>query len=350
MKAAHIPIAIILAFLFAGISGKSQADPPPMLVAVGEVRQGKSEQTAGFVGTVHFARVSRVAAEVGGVVKKVNFAEGQSVKMGMPLVHLDTDLLETEIKEIRAAIDQNQIELDLAARNFERISTLFREQSVSEREWDTYEAQQRKLEKQAAVLEARLEKLMLEQKRKIIVAPFDGVVVEKRVEKGEWVAAGGSIGIIADDSAFDALVDVPAELRSFLDPGHKVAVLVGRRTYEGEFVTFLPRGDVATRTFTTKFRLKEPGNLAEGMAARVQLPIAAATEGLLVPRDAVVRRQGKDVVFIVEEGKARLIPVEITGYIGLLAGVAGEGIEVGQQIVIKGNERVRDNQAVHFSN
>jgi multidrug efflux pump subunit AcrA (membrane-fusion protein) len=76
------------------------------------------------------------------------------------------------------------------------------------------------------------------------------------------------------------------------------------------------------------------------MEARALLPIASRQESLLVPRDALVVKFGNNVVFVVEEGKAKMMPVEIQGYSDLLVGISGPGLENGQQVVVKGNERL----------
>jgi hypothetical protein len=80
----------------------------------------------------------------------------------------------------------------------------------------------------------------------------------------------------------------------------------------------------------------------------VRLPTATAIKGLLVPRDAVIKQFGRDVVFLAVEGIAQMVPVQVMGYQGMQVAVSGEGIEEGQMVVIKGNERIRDGQPVRF--
>ena len=103
---------------------------------------------------------------------------------------------------------------------------------------------------------------------------------------------------------------------------------------------------MATRTFSVKVRLRNPGSLFEGMEARVGVPSGARLEGLMVPRDAVLKQFGMDVIFVVEEGLAKMVPVSVSGFEGLKAGVSAEGLIEGMKVVIKGNERIRDGQPV----
>jgi len=206
----------------------------------------------------------------------------------------------------------------------------------------------RRFEKLSIVLKARLDKLLLEQKKKTIRAPFDGVIIETLVEAGEWVPAGGTVALVADNRTYEILVDIPANLIGFLEADRKVQVRTDSQVLDAEYLTIIPKGNIATRTFSAKFKVRNAPTLIEGMEARVKLPTAAAIDGLLVPRDAVTKSFGQDVIFTVVDGMARMHSVEVLGYTRDQVAVSASGLEVGQQVVIKGNERIRDGQAIRF--
>jgi multidrug efflux pump subunit AcrA (membrane-fusion protein) len=164
--------------------------------------------------------------------------------------------------------------------------------------------------------------------------------MEKSVEKGEWVKIGGIVAVIADDSEVDVIVDVPSGMLQYLKSGREIEITAGNLKLIGKFFSFVPKGDVATRTFSVKIRLKNSNGLVEGMEARALLPTASRQESMLIPRDALVVKSGRNAVFVVEEDKAKMVEVTVQGYSGLSVGVAGEGLEAGQQVVVKGNERL----------
>ena len=87
-------------------------------------------------------------------------------------------------------------------------------------------------------------------------------------------------------------------------------------------------------------------SLIQGMEARVTLPSGKVENVLTVNRDAVINVYGTNAVFIVNDSKAKMVPVNILGYKGMTAGVQAEGLKEGMKVVIKGNERLRDGQAV----
>jgi hypothetical protein len=81
----------------------------------------------------------------------------------------------------------------------------------------------------------------------------------------------------------------------------------------------------------------------EGMRIDIDIPILKEEESLLVPRDAVIKRFGKDVVFAVVESKAVMFDVKIIGYKTNLVAIKAEGLHENMRVITKGNERIAPN-------
>jgi RND family efflux transporter MFP subunit len=316
-------------------------------VVVADIAEGEAQPMAEFVGTVYYPQVSSVAPEVQGKVLEVKFEEGRRVKAGQPLVVLDSEQLEATVASTEATYGGVLVELEQAKKDLARVESLYRAQSVSESVYDEHFFRVRGLEQRAMSLEAELERLYIELQKKTVNAPFGGVVLEKLAEKGEWVSPGGAVATLASDAEVDVIVDVPERVLGYLRKGGKVSIKSGAAEFQGVIRTFIPRGDVATRTFPVKIRAKNPsGSLKEGMEARVMLPSSPKIKGLLVNRDAVIKQMGMDVIFVIVDSKAKMVPVGITGYHEDKVGVAGPGLEAGMRAVVKGNERLRPDQPV----
>lgn len=321
---------------------------PPLLVTTVEVEEGAVQEMTDFVGSTYFSRVSEVATDIEGLVREINFTEGGRVNRGDLLVKLDSELIESEIVGAEAASAQNQVDLDNARRDFERISALYKTESVSETDYDSYHAKLLRLEKNGGVLEAKQNSLLIAKNKKNIHAPFTGVVIEKSAEIGEWIAKGGKVAVIADDSNIDVWVDVPINILENLKNSQPVDIKINSREFTGRYNTFIPRGDLATRTFSVKFSLENCAGLAAGIEAVVSLPKDSESIGLLIPRDAVVDKYGKTMIFLAVDNRARMVPVEVAGYVGLQAVVTGSGLEKGQQVIVKGSKRVEDDMELQF--
>jgi RND family efflux transporter MFP subunit len=325
-------------------SKEKPAPPRPAIVVVADTVQGEAQPMTEFVGTVFFARVSEVASEVEGRVEAVHFKEGETVRSGAVLVQLNTDLIDIGIRRTSALHEEARVELEDAREDLTRMETLYRGKSVSTSAYDDTRFRVMGLEKKVVTLRAGLDRERLIKRKMAIRAPFDGIAIQRDVEPGEWASPGTVVGVIAMDRDLDVVVDVPETILAFLEPGREVPVLAGGQSVTGHFSVVIPRGNVATRTFSIKIRLSNGAGLIEGMAARVELPSGPRIDGLLVPRDAVINQFGQDVIFVDGGGAAKMVPVKVLGYQGLMAGVAGPGLEPGMKVVIKGHERLRSGQ------
>ncbi|MDM8516033.1 efflux RND transporter periplasmic adaptor subunit [Desulfobacterales bacterium HSG16] len=323
-----------------------KAPPPATPVVVADIVTGESEPKTQFVGTVYYSRVCKVASESEGLVTDTFYEEGETIKSDDKLVQLSTDLLDAAIIGTQASYEQTLIELTKAKKDYRRMNKLYKGKSISEVVFDDHLFKKKGLVKKVAALKASLDRMLLVKKKKRIDAPFSGIVIEKSVEKGEWVSAGGTVAVIADNSEVDVIIDVPGNTLPFLSKGCMLDVAFNGYKDQARFINVIPRGDIATRTFSIKLRLKNSYDLIEGMEARAYIPTGKKTSGLLVPRDSVIMKYGKNVVFTVSDSKARMIPVKITGYKNLMASIEGAGLSTGMQVIIKGNERVRNGQNV----
>jgi RND family efflux transporter MFP subunit len=323
---------------------------PPATVVVSPVKNGVITPKAEFIGTVYYEEVSDVAAEVSGSVDSVNVEEGQRVKKGDVLVKLSSDLLEKTVQATRASHEQILSELENATLHLERVEELHKEELIPEKTFDDARYSVKGLEKKAASLQADVERLEIEMSKKDIQAPFDGVVLKRHVDRGEWLAPGSPVATVAKDDVIDIVVDVPEDVMRKVKPGRKVRVRAGGRDITGEVFQTIPTGDVAMRVFPVKIRIQNNGSLIAGMEARVSLPVGQSKKALIIPRDALITKFGMTVVFVVIESKAKMMPVKVVEYEGQFVGVESPALKAGMDVVIKGNERIMDDQPVVMNN
>lgn len=325
---------------------KNSQGPPPAQVVVAGAGSGMIAPENEFVGTVYYQEVSDVASEVGGIVEAVEFEEGHNVKQGQPLVKLTSDLLEKSLKAAVASYEEAQSDLKKAQKDYERTKSLFEQELVSEQTYDNKRFDAEAMEKRVTSLRAAVERIETELLKKTVRAPFEGVVLKKHTERGEWISPGTKIATIASQENVEIMVDVAEPVMRFVKRGMDVSVSAGGQVLTGTVIALIPDGDISTRTFPVKIQVHNNGSLAEGMEARVILPTGEKEETLIIPRDAVITVQGETVVYTVQDGNAKMIPVNVVGYEGMSAGVVGQGLQQGMNVVVKGNERLREGQPV----
>ncbi|MDD3312842.1 efflux RND transporter periplasmic adaptor subunit [Pseudodesulfovibrio sp.] len=335
-------LAALPAFALAQDAAKAQGSP----VAVAKVTSGDMAPQSEFIGTVYFSEISNVASEVEGKVLDIKVTDGQRVREGDVLVVLSSSLLDKSIRNASALARQAKAEYESARLENDRVAALFKSRSVAEGEFDSKRLGAEALLHKYEAVQADLARLLEEAALKNIRAPYDGVVIDTPVTRGEWVSGGSTVVVTARDDQFEVVVNAPREAFGVVKPGLKVEVGAAGAKYPGEVFAVIPRGDVATRTFPVKIRVRNDGSLAEGMEARVHLPKGLGGKTMIVPRDAVISAGGDQVVWVVLDGKAVPAPVYVVGYRGLLAGVKSPKLAEGMDVVVKGNERLRPGQPV----
>ena len=340
-----IPTLLCLTVLAAS-AATAQQEGGGSPVVVAKVTSGDMAPQSEFIGTVFFSEISNVASEVEGKVVDIKVIDGQRVGEGDILVVLSSSLLEKSIRSARALASQAKAEFESARLENNRVATLFKTRSVAEGEFDSKRLGAEALQHKYDAAQADLARLLDEADKKKIRAPYDGIVIDTPVTRGEWVSTGSTVVVTARDEQFEVVVNAPREAFGVVKPGLKVEVGAAGATIPGEVFAVIPRGDVATRTFPVKIRVANNGSLAEGMEARVHLPKGLGGQTLIVPRDAVLNARGENVVWTVQDGKAAPVSVYVVGFRGLLAGVKSPQLKEGMDVVVKGNERLRPGQAV----
>ena len=324
----------------------AQGGPGPANVAITEIKTGMLAPTIAYQGTIYFKEVSQLATEVEGQVVEVLFEQGDRVARGMPMVRLDAEILSKNLEVARASLRQRQTQYNQEQVRLERARVLLEDEITTPQEFDDIRFNLEALEHAISAARAETDRLALEVNRKVIRAPFDGVVVERRTEPGEWKSKGETIAVFALDNVHDVIINIPESQLNWIQAGETVNITLNNKSIPGEIIGIMPRGDVVSRTFPVRIRITDESGLLEGMSTTVQLPSGQMQEALLVPRDAVMLRDGRSIVFTVNDSTATLHEIEVLGYSGRDVGIHANGLQAGMAVIVKGHERLRPGQEV----
>ncbi|MHC4407462.1 MAG: efflux RND transporter periplasmic adaptor subunit [Planctomycetota bacterium] len=391
--------AVIILGLFVAVAVAQGM--PPALVEVAAVEQKTVAAGRTFVGTIRPFRESVVGAEVAGRIAEMLVRDGDRVKADQPLARLKSRVIEVRIAaakadvklrtaeldelkngtrkedlvQARARVTRDKAEVEYRAWQAEKAVELFDRSStttadVKESRFSLAAAKGRLAESEAALrlleegprkekivqAEAALEasravlaQLQEELAQHTVAAPFDGWVVSKRAEVGQWVGAGNAIAVVAALDVVEMVVPVPQDAVLGIRIGQKVEVdAVGR--HPGEVAAIVPEADVRGRTFPVRIRMQNPvvdnlPKLKAGMLARVTLAVGKELPTLLVPKDAIVLGGPAPIVWVIDEksGGGRIAPVTVGAGYGDKVGVTGP-LKPGDRVVVRGNERLRPGQ------
>jgi multidrug efflux system membrane fusion protein len=143
-------------------------------------------------------------------------------------------------------------------------------------------------------------------------------------------------------------ISLPASiaLTRYIQPGMSVPVRNGDTEREHTVRTVVPVGDAVSRM--VEVRLNAGGSeWLVGTPVQISLPSDAPTSTVAVPRDALVERGPQVFVYKVNEGVAEQVEVQLSAIVGLWVGIAA-GISAGDQVIVRGAERLSPGQAVEI--
>ena len=213
----------------------------------------------------------------------------------------------------------------------------------------------------AAVQEAEVQRIDDQLAKHTIRAPFSGWVVERFTEKGQWVARGGLIARIAELDTLEIEAQVPESSLAALREGAHVRLefdAAADQAWIGTVARVVPQADLLSRSFPVRIRLENRivdgvPTIKGGMLARAWLPVGAAGEVTVVPKDALVLGGAKPLVFCIDPSSPTtgvVRPVEVALGAAVEGYVAVRGtLEPGALVVVRGNERLRPGMQVTFT-
>lgn len=329
-------------------SAAFSAGPPPAKVVVDKVVAEDVAENQSVIGVLYYERTSDISTEVSGLVDSIKVDEGDQVNKGDVLVRLNTEMLDREISLAKKRIEQVELRIQNAEKDFKRLEQLYQKSGVSEKSYDdaVFTYQDAVLEKQA--IEDTLQKLLIQQRRSVIRAPFKGVILSKNTDVGGWVQQGSML--VRLGSTMDLYVRVPVaeNMLQFITMNENVDVTINafNRKVSGKVLNIDPVADVKTKNVFVKINIPHQPLVAENMSATVYLSSGPKRKLSLLKRAALVKFQGKDFVYTVKDDKAAILPVTVVSYLGDRVAVSDPYIVPGMSVVVEGNERLRPDQPV----
>jgi RND family efflux transporter MFP subunit len=357
--AAILAAAIVLA---AGVPVAAQQRAAGVLVDAVDMREIRDTQSV--IGRLVARRQSAVAARVAGVINSVSFNIGDSIEEGQTLAVLDTEratlakrVAEASVGVAEAEITVADAKLKLAEQAFKRQASLRDSTAFSRSRYDDLKQQvvQARSERARASAQLQTAKSNLDQaayelEHSTIRAPFSGIVVARQAQPGQYVTQGGVVATLLDVANLEVEADVPSRIAIGLRAGQKVQAIFESGVRKSVTLrSTIPVQNVSTQTRPVRFtaRLDElnGGQIAIGSAVTLEMPVSAPRKVISVPKDALIQNRGGWMVYVVDDGKAEARRVELGQAVGERFEITS-GLEDGELVVVRGNERLRPGQAV----
>lgn len=325
-------------------SGESSSRTPGVEVTVTRVEKGMLSQDLLVSGNLVTLpnQDAKIASLVGGRIERVFVIEGDRVSPGQELVQLENTPLRDQVRQAEAAVAQARANLENARLAAERNQRLLERGIASRKEVEDSRTQLAVSQATLNQSDAALSAARAQLGRATLRAPFAGTVVRRFLGVGDQVDGNGTQPVleVANINALELLASVPGsrlnQIRANDSFAFETPNVPGAR-FSARIVAVLPAVDPATNNGTVRIRIDNPQHLLKlGMFLSVNLPLKAAADRLLLPRQAIYPGEsGEPHVYRVTGDQAEEVPVKLgaqsTDKVEVL-----EGVQEGEVVVLNG--------------
>jgi len=322
--------------------------PPPEAVTSVVVKREQWPSTTSVIGTMEAVHGVVVSADLPGTVAKINFDSGKAVHEGDILVELDT-------RQERAQLAALEAQRDLAKINYGRNEQLVKEGVISKSEYDTTSAQQKQTEANVGEIRATIE-------RKIIRAPFSGVLGIRKINLGQYLSAGSAIVQLQSLNPIYVDFGLPQQALTQVHVGRSLRVTsedLPGKAFTGRVTALDSVVDQTTRNVQVQATLPNPdGKLHPGMFVQVAVVQGEDRSVISLPASAISYAPYGDSVFVItdlqdKQGKTyrgvKQQFVKLEGSRGDQVAVVS-GLNPGDEVVTSGVFKLRNGAAVQVNN
>lgn len=342
--------------LLAGLGACSQAaEPaaaptPSLTVETVAPRVQQLAREVNAAGSIAAWEEIAVGAEVPGLrVTEVAVEVGDTVRRGDVLVRLDARTLRAKAAQSEAAVAQAQANADVAAKRAKRTRELATQHFVSEQDADEAAAEALSANAQLRTMRSALDAARVELDFTEIRAPHDGVISARSVQPGQVAGSDSELLKLIRDRRLEWRAELAEADLTRVAPGMRVRVSgPNGATVEGRVRQVSPALDTRRRTGVVYADLPAPGPLRAGMFSSGAI-VLGSEAGLVIPLEAVVRRDGRAYAFVVDEkNHARERRIQTASVAGAYVDVR-EGLRAGERVIASGAGFLGDGDLVEVA-
>jgi RND family efflux transporter MFP subunit len=366
-------IAVTALVIFRLSTGAKTDPQKARLITVGTVSPLKEDLDIRLSYTADISpnQVVNLFSRVDGYVAKLHVDKGDFVKAGQLLMEIDhTDYLhavnqaKANLAAGHAKVAQQKAALRNARLTLDRMQALIKDQFVSQQDLDNAQvnfdaavAAMESLDAQVKQLEVALAQADTNLTYSYIRAPFAGYIAERNLDTGAYVTGAASststmsrsMLSLHDIDRVRVLIEVVEKDIPTIQIGQKAGLRAEAypdRVFEGQVTRIVQALNRETRTMTVEIDLpNKDRRLKGGMFARVEVMVGTHRQAVQIPIDAVSRLEDTQYVFVVRDGKAQRVNVEIgvrnDNRVEITKGLTGD-----ETVIVSGKDLVHDGTPV----
>ena len=332
------------------------------LVEIKKVKVVKISEKTNAIGRLVALDPIIVSSKINQEILKIHFKIGDNVKKNDLLFTLASNDIIRNINQITAELKLEKKTLNLLKEQLSlRVSKAKNAKNLKEKKiitqdnLDNVNISLLQNKQQIALREYNILKLKIsldENKENLafakILSPVDGNIISIQAQTGALISKGKILATILANGLNEIETDLRSELASKIIIGSEVNIINDKANYKGEVRGIVNSENIRTGTRKVRITLNEslPKSLsASGTRFSLEISIGKSLPRLLIPKDALISKGNKQIVYYFEKGLAKQKFVKIGKSVGNKIEILG-GLEEGQLVVVKGNENLRPNQPI----
>lgn len=270
-----------------------------------------------------------IRSEISGRLVNLYFKEGDFVKKGTALFHINDEDLKARLRKL-------QFNKKLAEDNEFRQKRLLEKEAISQREYDI-------AVNSVNTIQADIEDLQAQISKYVVRAPFDGKIGLRYISEGSYISPATKIANLTSLNPAKLDFSIPAKYAQSVTKGSKVQFTIDDDSEKHTATVFAidPKIDPQTRTLQLRASAPNPLNkLIPGAFTKIELILKTKAGAILIPTEAVIPEAMGSKVFIVENGKAKSVKVKL-GTRGDKTIEVVEGLSKGDTLITIGTLQVK---------
>jgi RND family efflux transporter MFP subunit len=334
-------------------------------VTVQTVQLGDVIQTIEYNGDIKAEYEVKVFSKVPDRIEKFYVDEGDEVKKGNPIALIAATTIEQAVRQAEAGLVAARAQESNLRIEYERAQRLYRESAMSEQQYDSIKTQYEAAKAQVEQAEAALKSAKSQLDDAAVTTPITGIVGTRYYETGDMAAPSMPLVTIVQMDRVKTLFNATEEDLGKLKIKQEAVVQVKsypEESFTGEVSKISPILDPLTRMAKIEVIINNPDHrLKPGMYARVTVTTGVIKNTMVIPRHATIENttleniDGDDrviknyYVFVADSNRAIQKKLDVV-YINHEMLAVAAGIDVGDKVVIQGQNFLRDSTAIHIVN
>jgi RND family efflux transporter MFP subunit len=304
------------------------------------------------IGTLKAYEEVIASSQVEGILKSLHAEEGTPVSRGSLLAEIDDRDIRQEVVRDEAMIKQTRATLANAQVEFKRKDALYKEQLVTQQQFDDISTRlalaEADVEKAQAALALSREKLAKTR----IASPLQGFVKEKKVSVGDYIRNGTPLFTLIRINPIKLLFTVTEKDVGKLKVGQQVQFKIDSlpdKEFTAKVSIVYPHLEEKTRTLQVEAIAPNPdARLKPGLFSRVVLYTEAERQMTVVPITSILYDESKTKIFIADGNRAKERSIRIGGKYGELIEIV-EGLKAGERVVVVGQNNLAEGVKINVA-